>query len=105
MKESFPIDFITNDFLGFSRLESLSEAIEDRYHSYCRREPSARLGYGGSRAILGPSTLLQELDKGIAHFHGVPEALVLPSGFVANTAVCAHLLAALVLQPKLSILS
>ncbi|WP_080126843.1 aminotransferase class I/II-fold pyridoxal phosphate-dependent enzyme [Chlamydia suis] len=94
MKESFPIDFITNDFLGFSRLESLSEAIEDRYHSYCRREPSARLGYGGSRAILGPSTLLQELEQGIAHFHGVPEALVLPSGFVANTAVCAHLASA-----------
>ncbi|AHH22551.1 8-amino-7-oxononanoate synthase [Chlamydia muridarum str. Nigg CM972] len=85
------MDFITNDFLGFSRLEGLSDAVEARYQRYCISEPYARLGYGGSRSILGPSELLNELEQGIAHFHGVAEALVLPSGFVANTTVCAHL--------------
>lgn len=91
MKEFFPIDFITNDFLGFSRSESLVNAVKARYESYCREEPYAQLGYGGSRAILGISPLLDELEREIARFHGAREALVLPSGFVANTAVCAHL--------------
>ncbi|AGT72309.1 8-amino-7-oxononanoate synthase [Chlamydia trachomatis] len=91
MKEALSIDFITNDFLGFSRSDSLVHAVEARYRLYCRDKPHAQLGYGGSRAILGSSSLLDGVEHQIAHFHGAPEALILPSGFVANTAICAHL--------------
>lgn len=54
-----PIDFVTNDFLGFSRSTVLVNEVERRYRLYCEQFPQAQLGASGSRAIAGPSQTLQ----------------------------------------------
>ncbi|HLP11012.1 MAG TPA: aminotransferase class I/II-fold pyridoxal phosphate-dependent enzyme [Flavobacteriales bacterium] len=72
-------DFITNDYLGFSRL--INVETETDQHS-----PAA------SRLLGGNTQLLEDLEKHIAKFHGFETALYFNSGYNANTGLFASLL-------------
>lgn len=87
---AFPIDFITNDFLGFSRSKKLAQEVERRYRLYCQEFSCAQLGARGSRATLGSLPVVDDLEKKIACFHHVESAFVVPSGSMANLGLCYH---------------
>ncbi|WP_375793922.1 aminotransferase class I/II-fold pyridoxal phosphate-dependent enzyme [Chlamydia sp. 12-01] len=86
-----PIDFVTNDFLGFSRSTILVNEVQTRYQTYCEEFPHAQLGARGSRAIVGPSRILQKLEEKIADFHNSEAAFVVHSGYMANLGFCYHI--------------
>ncbi|BAE80942.1 8-amino-7-oxononanoate synthase [Chlamydia felis Fe/C-56] len=86
-----PIDFVTNDFLGFSRSTILVNEVEKRYRAYCEQFSHAQLGASGSRAILGPSQIQQDLEEKIAKFHNSESAFVVHSGYMANLGLCYHI--------------
>jgi 8-amino-7-oxononanoate synthase len=65
-------DFISNDYLGFSRLGKLNS------------KNSSTSGSGGSRLISGNSTFTEEVEKKIAVFHNAQAALIFNSGYDAN---------------------
>jgi 8-amino-7-oxononanoate synthase len=65
-------DFISNDYLGFSKLELLV------------KNNSGSSGSGGSRLISGNSKFTEETEKKIAAFHKAEAALIFNSGYDAN---------------------
>ncbi len=65
-------DFISNDYLGFSKLGLLGDTN------------SKNIGSGGSRLISGNSDFTEETEKKIATFHKAEAALVFNSGYDAN---------------------
>jgi len=67
------IDFSSNDYLGFSRLESL------RTHTI-----SSASGATGSRLISGHTAEAEAAEKKIADFHGTDAALIFNCGYMAN---------------------
>lgn len=73
-------DFISNDYLGFSRLIRI-ESDTDGKHS-----PSA------SRLLGGNTKLIEDLENEIANFHGFESALYFNSGYNANTGLFSCLL-------------
>ncbi|WP_038500813.1 aminotransferase class I/II-fold pyridoxal phosphate-dependent enzyme [Chlamydia avium] len=85
------IDFITNDFLGFARSNKLINDVEQRYRLYCKEFPHAQLGACGSRATLGSSPILNDLEEKISRFHDVEAAFVINSGSMANLGLCYHI--------------
>lgn len=73
------IDFISNDYLGFSKLNLLSKKIEGDYIAEMKIT-----GSGGSRLISGNSVFIEDIEKKIAHHHQAEAALVFNSGYDAN---------------------
>ncbi|HYG50742.1 MAG TPA: aminotransferase class I/II-fold pyridoxal phosphate-dependent enzyme [Flavobacteriales bacterium] len=73
------VDFITNDYLGFSRLINVETETE-------KHSPSA------SRLLGGNTKAIEDLEKHIAQFHGFETALYFNSGYNANTGLFACLL-------------
>lgn len=71
-----PIDFASNDYLGFSR-QGLLEAKLKTLHSSFQ-------GSGGSRLISGNSPQFEQQEKEIAAFHNSESALIFNSGYDAN---------------------
>jgi 8-amino-7-oxononanoate synthase len=67
-------DFYSNDYLGFSKINSIEIA-------------SSENGGTGSRLISGNSPEAVHCEKSLARFFKAEEALVLNSGYVANLAV------------------
>ncbi len=65
-------DFISNDYLGFSKLGLLA------------KNSSNASGSGGSRLISGNSEFIEETEKKIATFHKGDSALIFNSGYDAN---------------------
>lgn len=65
-------DFISNDYLGFSKLGLLA------------KNSSNSSGSGGSRLISGNSGFFEETEKKIATFHKAKSALIFNSGYDAN---------------------
>jgi 8-amino-7-oxononanoate synthase len=65
------IDFISNDYLGFARLNLL-------------REPEGETGSTGSRLISGNSDFKMEMEEAIAKYHKAPASLFFNSGYNAN---------------------
>lgn len=72
-----PVDFSSNDYLGFSSQGLLTAQIQTL-------EPSLKAGSTGSRLISGNSVLYEELEREIALFHHAPAALLYNSGYDAN---------------------
>lgn len=67
-------DFYSNDYLGFSKINSIETA-------------SSENGGTGSRLISGNSAEAVRCEKSLARFFTADEVLVLNSGYVANLAV------------------
>lgn len=73
------IDFISNDYLGFSKLNLLHQTVLQSYAEYANIK-----GSGGSRLISGNSSFKQYTEHKIATFHKAEAALLFNSGYDAN---------------------
>lgn len=74
------IDFSSNDYLGFSRLESLKNKV----NHFIVNHPETNLGATGSRLLSGNSKLVENLENEIAAFHKAAAGLIFNSGYDAN---------------------
>ena len=74
------IDFSSNDYLGFSKRET----IFDETHQYLINKNLKINGATGSRLISGNHELYQETESFIANFHDSESALIFNSGYDAN---------------------
>lgn len=74
------IDFSSNDYLGFSK----SETIFDETHQYLLHKNLKTNGATGSRLISGNHELYKQTEDFIANFHQSETALMFNSGYDAN---------------------
>lgn len=74
------IDFVSNDYLGFSRSEKLFRET----HQYLIDNKYTQNGATGSRLISGNHPLYNVTENHIAHFHQSESALIFNSGYDAN---------------------
>lgn len=72
------INFSSNDYLGYASDPALVEAATETLREY-------GLGAGASRLLAGGTMLHEALEKAIAQFKGTESAVVLNSGYSANT--------------------
>lgn len=82
-----PIDFCSNDYLGFARSAELKEQIDQelqRNHLY-------QNGSGGSRLLSGNNVYTEETESFIAAFHQAQAGLIFNSGYDANTGLLSSL--------------
>lgn len=80
------IDFSSNDYLGLARSSELLEMIDREV-----KKQSLPNGATGSRLLSGNDPYTEDLERMLAgHFHG-EAALLMNSGYVANTAVLSSL--------------
>ena len=75
-----PIDFSSNDYIGFSK----SEAIFNETHDYLQHHQWYQNGATGSRLISGNHPVYTAVEKEIAAFHQTESALIFNSGYDAN---------------------
>ena len=74
------VDFASNDYLGFSK----SESIFKETHSYLIDNNIIENGATGSRLLSGNHLVYQEAENYIAKFHHSESALIFNSGYDAN---------------------
>jgi len=75
------VDFASNDYLGFSR----SNTILERTHAILAKYSGTYInGSSGSRLLSGNHELYEEIEKVLVKFHNADEALVFNSGYDAN---------------------
>jgi 8-amino-7-oxononanoate synthase len=74
-----PIDFTSNDYLGFARSEELYGMIEERIANSPKRT-----GSGGSRLLSGNSKEAEDLEAYLAKLYNSESALLFNSGYEAN---------------------
>jgi len=74
------IDFVSNDYLGFSKSEKLFEET----HQYLIDNKYTQNGATGSRLISGNHPLYTIAENHIARFHQSESALIFNSGYDAN---------------------
>ena len=74
------IDFSSNDYIGFSK----SESIFKHTHAYLLENEIFQNGATGSRLISGNHSLYQITETFIAEFHDAESVLIFNSGYDAN---------------------
>lgn len=74
------LNFCSNNYLGLANHPKLVEAASNALHKF-------GVGPGAVRSIAGTMEIHTELEQRLAKFKGVEAAIVLQSGFSANTAV------------------
>lgn len=74
------VDFSSNDYIGFSRSESIFKLA----HHYLVENEIIKNGATGSRLISGNHSLYQIAESFIAEFHNTETALIFNSGYDAN---------------------
>ncbi|SER20318.1 8-amino-7-oxononanoate synthase [Pedobacter rhizosphaerae] len=75
-----PIDFCSNDYLGFARSESLASLSTQNLKSLT----NIKNGSGGSRLLSGNTAYTEQTEQFIAHFHSFDAGLIFNSGYDAN---------------------
>ncbi|GGI26332.1 aminotransferase class I/II-fold pyridoxal phosphate-dependent enzyme [Pedobacter mendelii] len=75
-----PVDFCSNDYLGFALSVELKKLIED----YLYQVNDYKNGSGGSRLLSGNTTYIEETEQYIADFHKAESGLIFNSGYDAN---------------------
>ncbi|WP_025143495.1 aminotransferase class I/II-fold pyridoxal phosphate-dependent enzyme [Pedobacter jeongneungensis] len=75
-----PVDFCSNDYLGFARSAGLKKLIED----HIAKIPHYLNGAGGSRLLSGNTAYTEETEQFIADFHLAESGLIFNSGYDAN---------------------
>ena len=83
------IDFSSNDYLGFSK----SETIFNQTHTYLSTNNIKHNGSTGSRLLSGNHSLYSIVEKKLATTHQAPAALVFNSGYDANLGLLSCILA------------
>ncbi len=88
-------DYYSNDYLGITKQGLIEDLLRGSHYAH---------GSTGSRLLAGNYTLIEETEKGIAHFHDAPAALIFNSGYDANFGLLACLVRRgdLILYDKLS---
>lgn len=74
------VDFSSNDYIGFSKSESIFKLT----HAYLLENGIFENGATGSRLISGNHSLYQITEAFIAEFHDAESALIFNSGYDAN---------------------
>ena len=74
------IDFSSNDYLGFSKNDTIFKAS----HKYLLDNNIAKNGATGSRLLSGNYTLYNDLENDISQFHNSEASLIFNSGYNAN---------------------
>jgi 8-amino-7-oxononanoate synthase len=74
------LNFSSNDYLGLSSHPAITEAAKEALGAF-------GFGSGASRLLGGGCTLHGELEKRLAEFKGTEAALLLGSGYGANTGI------------------
>ncbi|AOM80377.1 aminotransferase class I/II-fold pyridoxal phosphate-dependent enzyme [Pedobacter steynii] len=82
-----PVDFCSNDYLGFSRSALLKERIESMLHQV----PQLSVGSGGSRLLSGNHSFTEQTETLIAAFHQAESGLIFNSGYDANIGLISSL--------------
>ena len=75
-----PIDFCSNDYLGFARSADLKKLIEEQFSQI----NNYKNGSGGSRLLSGNTIYTEETEQFIADFHNAESGLIFNSGYDAN---------------------
>ncbi len=75
-----PIDFCSNDYLGFARSVKLKKLIDETVTTM----PHYLNGAGGSRLLSGNTQYTEETEQFIAGFHQAGSGLIFNSGYDAN---------------------
>ncbi|MBC6110479.1 aminotransferase class I/II-fold pyridoxal phosphate-dependent enzyme [Pedobacter fastidiosus] len=75
-----PIDFCSNDYLGFAKSDELTNLISTNISNLT----NYKNGSGGSRLLSGNSTYIEETEQFIANFHEAECGLIFNSGYDAN---------------------
>ena len=76
------IDFSSNDYLGFSRSETIAKLVE-----ITLKKNVFLNGSSGSRLLTGNQTVHTEVENELAKFFKTPSALLFNSGYDANVGV------------------
>lgn len=74
------VDFSSNDFLGFSK----SNTIFDNAHQYLLDHNLTQNGATGSRLLSGNHQLFTQVEQQISNYHNSEAALIFNSGYDAN---------------------
>jgi 8-amino-7-oxononanoate synthase len=82
-----PIDFSSNDYLGFAQSDQLKGAAAEILNSL---RVSAN-GATGSRLLTGNHAFIEETEGFIAAFHGAQAGLIFNSGYDANVGMLSSL--------------
>jgi 8-amino-7-oxononanoate synthase len=87
ISSGLPVDFCSNDYLGFARFAELRNAINVEVESL---QP-VNNGSGGSRLLSGNTTYTEEAEQYIARFHNSEAGLIFNSGYDANVGLLSSL--------------
>lgn len=79
-KKKSPIDFSSNDYLGFAK----SEILFDKTHQFLVDNNSKINGATGSRLLSGNHKLYTVVEKQLAKLHNSETSLIFNSGYDAN---------------------
>lgn len=82
------IDFYSNDYLGLAQ----NAVLQNRLWEQIRDRPQLLSGSTGSRLISGNDPQIEQTEAFIAAQHASDAALLFPSGYSANLALCSALL-------------
>ncbi|RNL52433.1 aminotransferase class I/II-fold pyridoxal phosphate-dependent enzyme [Pedobacter jejuensis] len=82
-----PVDFCSNDYLGFARSEELKNLIEEEI----RQIDTYRNGSGGSRLLSGNTVYIENTEQYIADYHKAESGLIFNSGYDANVGLLSSL--------------
>jgi 8-amino-7-oxononanoate synthase len=75
-----PIDFCSNDYLGYARSLSLQKAIETEWNAL----PERFSGSTGSRLLAGNTNYVEDLERWLSSLHQAEAGLIYNSGYDAN---------------------
>jgi 8-amino-7-oxononanoate synthase len=84
---AFPIDFSSNDYLGFAR----SSELKKRTASTLTQIADYKNGATGSRLLSGNHAFTEETELAIATFHRAEAGLIFNSGYDANVGLISSL--------------
>lgn len=84
-KLGYAYDFCSNDMLSLGKTGEIRRAFLDEL----ARNPDFMMYSGGSRLMDGNYSYIEDVEAEIAAFHGAETALIVGSGFEANTAIYA----------------
>jgi 8-amino-7-oxononanoate synthase len=82
-----PIDFCSNDYLGFARSPDLGSAIISELGNFHTNSN----GSGGSRLLSGNTIFVEDTEQYIAKFHNAASGLIFNSGYDANIGLLSSL--------------
>ena len=85
LSSSLPVDFRSNDYLGFSNDALLKSLLLESLEKRWKKDPSSiSLGNGASRLVHSQDESIEALEDSCCELTGFESAVYLQSGFAAN---------------------